>query len=241
MQNKIVSYKDCRIIDYKEAWDIQLELFEKIKQLKLYNRDISAEFQKVTPNYLLFCEHNHVYTLGKSGEEQNLLVSQDELSSEKIKYYHINRGGDITYHGPGQLTGYPIFDLYNFKTDLLSYLRDLEEVIILTVAEFGIKAGRVEGLTGVWVDFDNLGKARKICAMGIHMSRWATMHGFGLNVTTDLSYFDKIIPCGILDKGVTSIEKEIGNVNIEDVKLVCKEKLKKVFMLEKYDDLDLSF
>ncbi len=227
--NKLVELKDMGRIQYKTAWDLQLELFEQIKELKLKNRDLPAEQQITTPNYLLLCEHNHVYTLGKSGFVENLLLNDQQLKKEGIEFYHINRGGDITYHGPGQLTGYPIFDLDNFKTDIILYLRDLEEAIIEVIAEYGLKGGRIEGLTGVWLDSTDPGKARKICAMGVHTSRWVTMHGFGLNVSTDLSYFGKIIPCGIVDKSVTSIEKEVGKVNMEDVKKLCIEKISKIF------------
>lgn len=228
--NKKVEYRDLGLIKYKDAWDLQLALFEEIKEIKLKNRDSNTE--EPTPNYLLFCEHNPVYTLGKSGLLENLLLNNQQLKDENIEFYHINRGGDITFHGPGQLTGYPIFDLANFKTDIIVYLRNLEDVIISVLEEYGIKGGRIAGLTGVWVDFDKPEKARKICAMGIHMSRWATMHGFGLNVSTDLSCFGHIVPCGIADKSVTSIEKEAGLVRMEDVKKLCVEKMAKVFGAE---------
>lgn len=229
MVNKNVLYSDMGRIRYKDAWDLQLQLFEEIKAIKLKNRDLDATEQIITPNYLLFCEHNHVYTLGKSGMLENLLLNNEELKKQAIEFFHINRGGDITYHGPGQLTGYPIFDLDNFKTDIIVYLRDLEEAIILVLEKLGLKGGRIEGLTGVWLDHDSPQKARKICAMGVHTSRWVTMHGFGLNVTTDLSYFNHIVPCGIIDKSVTSIEKEIGKVSMEEVKKLCLEEISKVF------------
>jgi lipoyl(octanoyl) transferase len=228
-QNKQVELKDMGQINYKTAWDYQLELFEQIKEIKLKNRDLDAPDQITTPNYLLFCEHNPVYTLGKSGFIENLLLNNEQLKNEGIEFYHINRGGDITYHGPGQLTGYPIFDLDNFKTDIILYLRDLEEAIIEVIDEYGLKGGRIEGLTGVWLDWNDPARARKICAMGVHTSRWVTMHGFGLNVSTDLTYFGHIIPCGIIDKSVTSIEKEVGKVNMEDVKKLCIEKISKIF------------
>lgn len=227
--NTAIELRDLGKINYKKAWDYQLELFEQIKSIKLKNRDLREDELITTPNYLLFCEHNHVYTLGKSGFVENLLLNNQQLKDEGIEFYHINRGGDITYHGPGQLTGYPIFDLDNFKTDIIVYLRDLEEAIIQVIAEFGLKGGRIEGLTGVWLDWNDPQKARKICAMGVHTSRWVTMHGFGLNVSTDLKYFGHIIPCGIIDKSVTSIEKEVGKVNIEDVKRLCIENISKVF------------
>jgi lipoyl(octanoyl) transferase len=228
-KNKQVEFRDMSMIRYKTAWDLQLQLFEEIKEIKLKNRDLPVDQQITTPNYLLFCEHNHVYTLGKSGVIENLLLNNQQLKDQDIEFFHINRGGDITYHGPGQLTGYPIFDLDNFKTDIIVYLRDLEEAIIEVIDEYGLKGGRIEGLTGVWLDWANPSKARKICAMGVHTSRWVTMHGFGLNVSTDLNYFGHIIPCGIIDKSVTSIEKEVGKVNIEDVKKLCIEKISKVF------------
>jgi len=227
--NKEVQYSDMGPIRYKEAWDLQLHLFEKIKEIKLQNRDLPAEEQIITPNYMLFCEHNHVYTLGKSGLIENLLLNNEQLKKEDIEFFHINRGGDITYHGPGQLTGYPIFDLDNFKSDIIVYLRDLEQAIIEVLEEYGIKGGRINGLTGVWLDWEDPLKARKICAMGVHTSRWVTMHGFGLNVSTDLSYFGHIVPCGIIDKSVTSIEKEVGKVKMEDVKKLCLEKISKTF------------
>lgn len=229
MVNKNVLYKDMGRIRYKDAWDLQMQLFEEIKSIKLSNRELSQSDQKTTPNYLLFCEHDHVYTLGKSGLLENLLLNNEELKKQGIEFFHINRGGDITYHGPGQITGYPIFDLDNFKTDIIVYLRDLEEAIILVLEKLGLKGGRIEGLTGVWLDHDHPNKARKICAMGVHTSRWVTMHGFGLNVSTDLHYFNHIVPCGIIDKSVTSIEKEIGKVSIEEVKKLCLEQLSKVF------------
>lgn len=230
--NKKVEYRDMGQIQYKKGWDLQKELFEEIKEIKLKNRELPIENQLTTSNYLLFCEHNPVYTLGKSGFLENLLLNNQQLKDLGIEFYHINRGGDITFHGPGQLTGYPIFDLANFKTDVIIYLRNLEEVIIMVLEEYGIKGGRIDNLTGVWVEGNNPVKARKICAFGIHMSRWATMHGFGLNVSTDLSYFGHIVPCGIANKSVTSIEKEVGVVKMEDVKKLCIEKISKVFGAE---------
>lgn len=230
--NKLVEFRDMGLIPYKKAWDLQMELFEEIKDIKLKNRDLHTENQRPTPNYLLFCEHNPVYTLGKSGFIENLLLNNQQLIAEGIEFYHINRGGDITFHGPGQITGYPIFDLDNFKTDIIIYLRDLEEAIIEVIAEYGLKGGRMEGLTGVWLDSETPAKARKICALGVHTSRWVTMHGFGLNVSTNLSYFSHIIPCGIIDKSVTSLEHEVGTVNMADVKKLCLEKISKVFGIQ---------
>lgn len=213
-------------MDYKACWDYQEKLFNSIIDQKIKNRDLPPDQQIPTKNYLLFVEHPHVYTLGKSGDEKNLLVNDDELSQKNATYYKINRGGDITYHGPGQLVAYPILDLDNFFTDIHKYLRLLEETIILTLNDYGIKAERSSGETGVWLDTDNKLKARKICAMGVRCSRWVTMHGWGFNVNADLNYFNNIIPCGIQDKAVTSMNKELGkNVDMNKV----KEKAKKYF------------
>ncbi len=213
-------------MDYKACWDYQEGLFQSIIDLKIKNRDLPPEQQALTPNYLLFVEHPHVYTLGKSGDEKNLLINSSELQSKHATYYKINRGGDITYHGPGQIVAYPILDLDNFFTDIHKYLRLLEETIILTLNEYGIQAGRSEGETGVWLDADNKQKARKICAMGVRCSRWVTMHGWGFNVNSDLDYFKNIIPCGIQDKAVASLHVELGReVDLAEI----KEKLKKNF------------
>jgi len=221
-----IQFKDLGLIDYKECWDYQEKLLNEIVSIKSQNRILSPDAQLFTPNYLLFCEHPHVYTLGKSGDEKNLLLNKKSLKEKNAAYYKINRGGDITYHGPGQIVGYPILDLDNFFTDIHKYLRFLEEIIILTLKDYGIESGRIEGLTGVWLDYNNKVKARKICAMGVRTSRWVTMHGFAFNVNSDLSYFDNIIPCGIQDKAVTSMNKELGReMNMEEV----KEKVKKYF------------
>lgn len=210
-------------MDYKDCWDYQEKLFNEIIQQKIANRDLPAEKQIATKNYLLFVEHPHVYTLGKSGDEKNLLLNENQLQQKDATYYKINRGGDITYHGPGQLVAYPILDLDNFFTDIHKYLRFLEETIILTLKDYGIEAGRSKGETGVWLEESNLLKARKICAMGVRCSRWVTMHGWGFNVNADLNYFNNIIPCGIQDKSVTSLNKEVGHeVNMHEI----KEKLK---------------
>lgn len=218
-KNNYIEVKKIGQIDYNQAWDLQTELFNSVIDTKLKNRDLPIEEQISTPNYLLFCEHPHVYTLGKSGDRAHLLVNNEQLKEANAQYYEINRGGDITYHGPGQVVGYPIFDLDNFFTDIHKYLRYLEEAIIRTLAEYGVKSGRVEGLTGVWIE-GNTPQARKICAMGVKASRWVTMHGFALNVNTNLSYFNNIVPCGISDKAVTSLEKELGKpvalVDVED-------------------------
>ena len=210
-QNKNVTFLPLGTIDYQEAWDFQEKLFAETLEIKVANRKtLSPEAEKVTPNYLIFCQHPHVYTLGKSGSENNLLINEDFLKAKGATFYKINRGGDITYHGPGQLVGYPIFDLDNFFTDIHKYLRLLEEAIILTLAEYDLVAGRIPGLTGVWLDHEEQLRPRKICAMGVKCSRWVTMHGFALNVNTDLDYFNYIVPCGITDKAVTSLQKELG-------------------------------
>lgn len=227
-----VEFRDLPGIRYKEAWDLQTQLFSQIVDVKIQNRNLPADQQLPTPNYLLFCEHHPVYTLGKSGFMENLLLNNTSLQEKGIDFFHINRGGDITYHGPGQLTGYPIFDLENFYTDIGKYLRNLEEAIILTIAEYGLKGDRIPGLTGVWLDTDQPEKARKICAIGVHASRWVTMHGFGFNIKTDLRYFDYIVPCGIKDKGVTSLEQEVGPVDMQEVKDKVKANLARVFDLE---------
>ena len=202
-----VVFQDLGLIDYKEAWDYQEKRFNEILDVKKNNRKENR--QDPTLSYLLFCEHPHVYTLGKSGDENNLLVNEDYLNSRGATFYKINRGGDITYHGPGQLVGYPILDLDNFFTDIHKYLRFLEEAVILTLADYAIESTRSEGETGVWLDVGNE-NARKICALGVRSSRWVTMHGFAFNVNCDLSYFGNIIPCGIVDKSVTSMQKELG-------------------------------
>jgi len=213
-------------MDYKGCWDYQEKLFNETIQQKIANRNLPEEEQIQTKNYLLFVEHPHVYTLGKSGDEKNLLLNEEQLSEKDATYYKINRGGDITYHGPGQLVAYPILDLDNFFTDIHKYLRLLEETIILTLKEYGVESGRSPGETGVWLDAEDKTKARKICAMGVRCSRWVTMHGWGFNVNSDLNYFDNIIACGIQDKAVTSLNKELGRkVDMDEI----KEKLKKNF------------
>ncbi len=204
--NKTIYLQDLGLSDYKDTWDYQETLFKEIVDLKMLKRN---EPETVTPNYFLFVEHPHVYTLGKSGDMSNLLLSEKQLEAKGATFYKINRGGDITYHGPGQIVGYPILDLENFFTDIHKYLRFLEEVIILTLAEYGLQGVRSEGETGVWLDVGTP-FARKICAMGVRASRWVTMHGFALNVNADLGYFDNIIPCGIKGKAVTSLHVELG-------------------------------
>ena len=222
-----VVFQDLGLIDYKEAWDYQEKRFNKILDVKKNNRKENR--QDPTLSYLLFCEHPHVYTLGKSGDENNLLVNEDYLKSRGATFYKINRGGDITYHGPGQIVGYPILDLDNFFTDIHKYLRYLEEAVILTLADYGIESTRSDGETGVWLDVGNE-NARKICALGVRSSRWVTMHGFAFNVNCDLSYFGNIIPCGIVDKSVTSMKKELGKeVDMQEVQQKLKGHLKKLF------------
>ena len=231
--NKKVEFRDLGKMDYQEAWDYQEDLFAKTVALKIQNRNIPAEEQTPTPNYLLFVEHPHVYTLGKSGKEENLLLDEKGLEDHHATYYKINRGGDITYHGPGQLVGYPLLDLDNFFTDIHKYLRFLEEAIILTLSDYGIEAGRIDGLTGVWLDHVEQKNPRKICAMGVKSSRWVTMHGFAFNVNADLSYFGNIIPCGIDDKAVTSLEKELGKkIDLNEVKEKVKNHLADLFGME---------
>jgi lipoyl(octanoyl) transferase len=216
-QNKQIKLIDIGQKDFKETWDYQETLFKEIVDLKIKNRRDNS--QLITPNYLLYVEHPHVYTLGKSGDLSNLLLSEKQLSDKRATFYKINRGGDITYHGPGQIVGYPILDLENFFTDIHKYLRFLEEAIILTLAEYYIIGTRSEGETGVWLGVGTP-FARKICAMGVRASRWVTMHGFALNVNADLGYFDNIIPCGIKGKAVTSlnVELKVEKVNEEEVK-----------------------
>jgi lipoyl(octanoyl) transferase len=227
-----VLFKDLGLIDYKEAWDLQEKLFNEIINEKLINR--SRPFDKqILKHYLLFCEHPHVYTLGKSGSEKNLLLNNSQLQEKDAVFYKINRGGDITYHGPGQIVGYPILDLDQFFTDIHKYLRFLEEAVILTLADYGIYGGRINGLTGVWINIDDPVKARKICAMGVRCSRWVTMHGFAFNVNPDLNYFGNIVPCGITDKAVTSVEKELGEkVNMEEIKANLKQHISDLFEME---------
>ena len=226
--NKQIIVKDLGHKDYKETWDYQERLFEEIVELKRKNRAENTEVP--TPNYFLFVEHPHVYTLGKSGHIENLLIDEAALAKKGASFYKINRGGDITYHGPGQIVGYPIIDLENFFTDIHKYLRLLEEVIIRTLADYGIKGERSEGETGVWLDVGTP-FARKICAMGVRASRWVTMHGFALNVNTDLGYFDNIIPCGIRGKSVTSLNVELSKekVDTEEVKTLILKHFEEIF------------
>jgi lipoyl(octanoyl) transferase len=239
MKNKKVVFSDWGLIDYKEAWEKQEALFAGTVNLKteICNRLASIEGDGYheyteTPNYLVFCEHPHVYTLGKSGKPEHLLLDEKGLKEKKASYYPINRGGDITYHGPGQIVSYPILDLDNFFTDIHLYLRTLEEAVILTLADYGLTAGRYPGYTGVWFDAGN-DKARKICALGVRCSRWVTMHGLAFNVNTDLDYFKNIVPCGIDDKDVTSMQRELGrSVDINEVKKNLKQRISVLFDME---------
>ncbi|GAL62407.1 lipoyl(octanoyl) transferase LipB [Algibacter lectus] len=222
--NKQIELQDLGYKDYKDTWDYQEALFKGIVDAKIKNR--REETALKTKNYFLFVTHPHVYTLGKSGDLSNLLLNEAQLAEKGASFYKINRGGDITYHGPGQIVGYPILDLENFFTDIHKYLRFLEEMIILTLAEYGLKAERSPGETGVWLDVGTP-FARKICAMGVRASRWVTMHGFALNVNANLGYFDNIIPCGIRGKAVTSLNVELAQKTVDEVEL--KEKLLKHF------------
>lgn len=231
--NKETTFLHWGEIDYQQAWDQQEVIFKQTVDLKIANRKAAPEDVQLTPNYLVFCYHPHVYTLGKSGKQENLLLDESGLKKHAASYYKINRGGDITYHGPGQLVGYPILDLDNFFTDIHKYLRLLEEAVILTLAEYEVKAGRIEGLTGVWIDHERQDNPRKICAMGVKSSRWVTMHGFALNINTDLSYFGHIIPCGIDDKAVTSLQQELGReVEMEEVETKLKKHIAALFAME---------
>lgn len=233
VQNKKTRFIDIGLKDYQQAWDYQASLFEQILATKTANRDLPADAQQHTDNYLVFCEHPHVFTLGKSGHEENLIIPKEELSDVQATYYRVNRGGDITYHGPGQIVGYPIIDMENFFTDIHRYMRFMEEAVIQTLREYNVEAGRSPGQTGVWLDPEDFVRARKICALGVRTSRWVTMHGFAFNVNPDLRYFGYIVPCGIQDKAVTSLEQELGKkVDLEEVKQILKEKIRAQFDME---------
>ncbi len=215
-------------MEYAAAWEYQTRLYESLLTIKAANRNLPEGEQQPTANYLLFCEHPHVFTLGKSGDEKNLLVTAESLAEIGATFHHINRGGDITYHGPGQIVVYPIIDLENFFTDIHRYMRTLEESVILTLKDFGIPSGRIAGLTGVWLGEGN--HARKICALGVKTSRWITLHGLAFNVNPDLNYFRYIVPCGIADKPVTSMQKELGkDIDLEKVRMVLENHLIQLF------------
>jgi lipoyl(octanoyl) transferase len=243
MEKEKIIFRDLGGMDYQAAWDYQESLLQENVRKKslLFSREsgnphlpLAAPHSPLTTNhYLLFVEHPPVYTLGKSGSKDNVLLGEEELKERNIQFFHTNRGGDITFHGAGQIVGYPILDLEKFGTDIGKYLRNIEEVIILTLAEYGLKGERSKGETGVWIEPGTPGRERKICAIGVRCSRWITMHGFAFNVNTDLSYFNHIIPCGIIDKQVTSLEKELGrNVNVEEVKEKIRMNFEKVFEAE---------
>lgn len=228
MENRQIIFQDLGKMDYQSAWDYQ----EKLLQENVRRKSVAGnqEMDSPTQHYLLFVEHPPVYTLGKSGNKGNVLMSDEELQANHIEFFHTNRGGDITFHGPEQIVGYPILDLEKFYTDIGKYLRNIEEVIILTMAEYGITGARSAGETGVWIEPGIPGKERKICAIGVRCSRWVTMHGFAFNVNTDLSYFNNIIPCGIVNKQVTSLQKELGRaLDMEEVKEKVKRNFEKVF------------
>ncbi len=239
MDKQKVIFKDLGIIEYKSAWDYQESLLQENVKIKSEMRNSPTpnpnpdSYREQTQNFFLLCEHPSVYTLGKSGKKEHVLMSDDELAANDIAFFNTNRGGDITFHGLQQIVGYPILDLEKYYTDIGKYLRNLEEMIIMTIAEYGIEGGRSKGETGVWIDPDIPGRERKICAIGVRCSRWITMHGFALNVNTDLSYFDNIIPCGIENKQVTSIKKELGfAVDYEEVKEKVKKNFEVVFNSE---------
>lgn len=230
--NKKVNFEDLGLIDYQSAWNYQEKLMKNIIDIKLKNRNNPPKQKEETPNHFLFVEHPHIYTLGKSGDENNLLIHSEKLKEINAEFIKTNRGGDITYHGFGQIVGYPILDLENFFTDIHLYMRNLEEIIIQTMADYGLKGERSKGETGVWLD---VGKpyARKICAMGVKASRWVTIHGFAFNVNTDMRYFDYIVPCGIKDKQVASLQRELGReIPIDEVKEKIKKHFQEVFGCE---------
>ncbi|MDQ3550440.1 MAG: lipoyl(octanoyl) transferase LipB [Bacteroidota bacterium] len=243
MSKQIVQFEDLGMLDYKSAWEYQEKLLQENLQVKksVQSKDEKHSLSETTNHYLLFVEHPPVYTMGKRGNISNVLINESERSAQGIQFYLTNRGGDITFHGPDQIVGYPILDLEKFYTDIGRYLRELEEVIILTLKDYGIKAGRSAGETGVWIDASVKGRERKICAMGVRCSRWITMHGFALNVNTDLSYFNHIIPCGIQNKKVTSMKEELGkDLDMAEVKEVVKKNFEKVFVVEVKDQKSLA-
>jgi lipoyl(octanoyl) transferase len=237
MQNKVVEFRHLGLLDYQKALDYQEKLFKKTIDLKIKNRNQPPDAQEITPNYLLFLYHPHVYTLGKSGKEDHLLLDKEGLLEKEATYHRISRGGDITYHGPGQIVGYPILDLDNFFTDIHKYLRFLEEAVIRTLASYDMVTGRIEGLTGVWLDVNDPQKARKICAFGVKSSRWVTMHGLALDVNVDLEYFKNIIPCGIEDKAVTSMHQELGRlIALNEVEERLRQHISELFQMQWKED-----
>jgi|TARA_B110000046_G_scaffold162633_1_gene177041 lipoyl(octanoyl) transferase len=237
-QNKVVEFRHLGLLDYEKALSYQERLFKKTIDLKIKNRNQPPDAQEITPNYLLFVYHPHVYTLGKSGKEDHLLLDEEGLLEKEATYHRISRGGDITYHGPGQIVGYPILDLDNFFTDIHKYLRFLEEAVIRTLASYEIVAGRIQGLTGVWLDVNDPHKSRKICAFGVKSSRWVTMHGLALNVNVDLAYFKNIVPCGIEDKAVTSMHQELGRlVALSEVEERLRQHISELFQMKWKEDI----
>ncbi len=230
------TFLDWGVTEYQKAWEQQEQLFRQVMDTKLYNREREEADKKEIDHFLIFCEHPHVYTLGKSGTENNLLINAIQLQAKHASFVPTNRGGDITYHGPGQIVGYPIFDLEDFGLGLKQYIHSMEQAIIDAIADYGIKGSRLEGATGVWLDVDQPGKARKICAIGVKSSRYVTMHGFALNVNTNLEYFNYINPCGFVDKGVTSLQKELGReIDFEECKSLVRAKFEQVFGLQIID------
>ncbi|MCF8368262.1 MAG: lipoyl(octanoyl) transferase LipB [Bacteroidales bacterium] len=232
MEQKVI-FKDLGTLEYAKAWDLQKKLLGQVQEIKVYNHSLPACEQSINYNYLLFCEHPHVYTLGKSGNDNNLLVNENFLKEKGASFFKIDRGGDITYHGPGQIVGYPILDLEAHGLGVKQYVYKIEEAIIKTLEKYGIAPERLEGATGVWLDTKIPGKTRKICAIGVKVSRYVTMHGFAFNVNTNLEYYNYINPCGFIDKGVTSMQKELGKkINFEEVKENLKEQFAQVFAYE---------
>ncbi|WP_089685393.1 lipoyl(octanoyl) transferase LipB [Catalinimonas alkaloidigena] len=235
---KATHFQHWGLIDYQEAWSRQEAVFAEVVAQKVHNRGLAEADRQATRNYLIFCEHHHVYTLGRNGVATHLLLDEAGLRTKGATFYKINRGGDITYHGPGQIVGYPILDLDNFFTDIHLYLRYLEEAVIQTLADYGLAAGRIPGLTGVWLDHEQQRNPRKICAIGVRTSRWVTMHGFAFNVNTDLDYFKHIVPCGIDDKAVTSLATEIGcTVSIPEVEAKLRAHLAELFQMQLVDEV----
>ena len=232
LENNIL-FKDLGTVDYKETWDFQQNLFDQVIDLNKTNAELPVCEQITNYSYLLFCEHRHVYTLGKSGSEKNLLIDSKMLEEKGAQYYKIDRGGDITYHGPGQIVGYPIFDLDKLSIGLKEYIHKMEEAIILTLKKYGIASSRLKGASGVWIDADKKNMARKICAIGVKSSKYVTMHGFAFNINTNLDFYNYINPCGFVDKGVTSLEKELGKkMDMDEVKKLLKENFSSVFGFE---------
>lgn len=237
MEKKVI-FKDMESIEYADAWNYQKDLLKQVQEIKQFNYDLPACEQTTNYNFLLFCEHPHVYTLGKSGSENNLLVNEEFLKQKGASFFKIDRGGDITYHGPGQIVGYPIFDLEAFDIGVKEYVHKIEDAVIGTLKIYGVNSGRLDGATGVWLDATVPGKARKICAIGVKVSRYVTMHGFAFNVNTNLDYYNFINPCGFTDKGVTSLQKELGReIDMKEIKDILAGEIEKVFTF-RYEELE---